>query len=331
VNRPSLLRPTLLPGLRPLWRDSRTVQLGTDPSHAIVLELPHRAAARLLDLLDGSRTERAVIAEVARIGMSERDARAALDALTEAGLVVAAHTLMPTALTRAERERLAPEAAALALRRAELPCTPAQILRGRAAARVIIAGEGHLAEIISQSLYEAGVGTIAQVTRPGATAETTETAGIRPRRVRATDATFVVQIGPTARAGTSGARRRVPHLYVGTRDGIAVVGPLVPSTGGPCLDCLDLHRRDRDPAWPTIAAQLAEAPSETCTAATRLIAAGLTVAEALACLDGCQPSTVGATVEINGVAPWRRRTWTPHPSCDCTRRRRQSARIVAQM
>ncbi|MFD0595866.1 hypothetical protein ACFQZ4_29140 [Catellatospora coxensis] len=34
------------------------------------------------------------------------------------------------------------------------------------------------------------------------------------------------------------------------------------------------------------------------------------------------PSTVGTTVEINGGLPWRRRSWSPHPACDCTRRRR---------
>jgi hypothetical protein len=142
--------------------------------------------------------------------------------------------------------------------------------------------------------------------------------------MRATDADFVVQVGPFARVATRGTRHRLPHLAIGMRDGIAIVGPLVPAAGGPCLRCLDLHRRDRDPAWPTIADQLASAYPDggPCAAATRLAAAGLATGEVLAYLDGGQPSTLGTTVEIDGVAPWRRRSWTPHTACDCTRRRR---------
>jgi hypothetical protein len=325
VNRAQLLRPTLLPGLCPLWRDSHTVQLGTDPAHAVVLELSHPAAGRLLELLDGARTEHAVLAEMRRLGMDAESVRATLQALIEAGVVVAAHTLLPTALPTAERKRLEPEAAALALRRAGPLKSPARILRRRTAARVIVAGDSRLARLIAESLQDAGVGTVAAVTRPGAVAETIPAGGTpHRRRLRATDADFVAQVGPFARVAARGARRRLPHLAITIRDAIAIVGPLVPATGGPCLRCLDLHRHDRDPAWPTIADQLATAYPDggPCSAATRLAAAGLAVGEVLAYLDGNEPTTIGTTVEIDGVAPWRRRTWTPHSACDCTRRPR---------
>jgi bacteriocin biosynthesis cyclodehydratase domain-containing protein len=125
------------------------------------------------------------------------------------------------------------------------------------------------------------------------------------------------------RVSVRGSRRRRPLLALSVRDGVAIVGPLVPAAGGPCLRCLDLHRTDRDPAWPRLAAQLAEQDTEPvpCAAATILSAAGLAAAEILAYLDGGEPSTVGSTVEINGVGPWRRRSWAPHAACDCTRRR----------
>jgi hypothetical protein len=127
-----------------------------------------------------------------------------------------------------------------------------------------------------------------------------------------------VQIGWMARAPQRCARG-LPHLAVGVRDGVAIVGPLVPTEGGPCLRCLDLHRTDRDPAWPRLAAQLIRSPAP-CAAATLRTAAGFAVAEVLAFLDGGSPTTVGTTVEINGVAPWRRREWTNHPSCGCAKR-----------
>lgn len=49
---------------------------------------------------------------------------------------------------------------------------------------------------------------------------------------------------------------RVPHLAVRTRDGSALVGPLVLPGRSSCLACADLHRSDRDAAWPAVAAQL---------------------------------------------------------------------------
>jgi hypothetical protein len=185
---------------------------------------------------------------------------------------------------------------------------------------VIVAGAGRLAPLVATALVDAGVGKVGLVAAPGDAAVVTAGEGPSAGTLRATDATFRVQVGCTV--STRGTRRRVPHLALAVRDGIAVVGPLVPATGGPCLRCLDLHRTDRDPGWPALAAQLAAGPDgDPCPAATRLTAAGFAAAEVLAYLDGAEPTTVGSTVEINGVHPWRRRTWTPHPACDCTRRR----------
>jgi hypothetical protein len=297
------------------------VQLGTDPEQAVVLEFPHPEAARLLDLLDGSQTERAITAEMGRIGMSAEDVHEALTAMIEAGLVVAAHTLMPAALPAEQRKRISREATALALRFRERPASPAAILRRRYSSRVIIADDGPFARLLAPALLEAGVGKVGRVTEAGATA--TPVASGQSHPVRADDA-FVVQVGRMARVALRGTRQRNPHLAIGVRDGVAIVGPLVPPTGGPCLRCLDLHRADRDPAWPRLAEQLAEKQAEPmpCTSATMLTAAGFAAAEVLTYLDGGLPATIGTTVEINGTAPWRKRSWTPHINCDCTRRAR---------
>ena len=48
----------------------------------------------------------------------------------------------------------------------------------------------------------------------------------------------------------------VPHLPVRVRDGTGLVGPLVIPGATSCLRCADLHRSDRDAAWPALAAQL---------------------------------------------------------------------------
>jgi hypothetical protein len=48
----------------------------------------------------------------------------------------------------------------------------------------------------------------------------------------------------------------IAHLPVRVRDGTGLVGPLVIPGQTSCLSCADLHRSDRDAAWPAIAAQL---------------------------------------------------------------------------
>src|SRR6266508_2451509 len=109
------MRPLLLPHVRRLWRDARTLQLGTDPRVATVLELADPGAVRVLDLLDGTRSERGVIADAAQFGVSAQDACAMIDALRRCGLLVGSHTLLPRGLTESSRHRLARESGALAL------------------------------------------------------------------------------------------------------------------------------------------------------------------------------------------------------------------------
>lgn len=344
-----LPRPTLLPGLARLWRDRHTLQLGVEPGRAVLLELANPRAAQLLDLLDGTRSERAVLANAATVRVAPAEARLLLDTLRAAGLVVPAHSLLPRDLAGPARARLAGEADALALAVPGPPATPAQVVRRRRTARVLVTGVGRLGAAITVGLAQAGVGhvtpeltgpvrptdmvgtglTAAEVGRPlaaairaalGRCAPGTTTAPLRRGRVD-----LVVQLGtdrPAALLATGYAQRRQPHLLVDVRGGVPVVGPLVRPPAGPCLNCVDLHRIDRDPDWPRIAAQLAaDGGEQACATATRLAAVAYAVAEALAHLDGGAPETLGCAVEVAGAGRLRRRQWPPHPSCRCSGRR----------
>ncbi|TDB72271.1 ThiF family adenylyltransferase [Micromonospora sp. KC721] len=346
----ALPRPTLLPGLTRLWRDRHTLQLGLRPGRAVLLEVANPRAARLLDLLDGSRSERVILAEATRAQVRPTEARELLDALQAAGLVVPAHTLLPRDLAGAARARLAAEATALALAAPALPGTPAQVLRRRRAARVVLTGGGRLGGPVAVALAQAGVGHVvpdlAGPVQPGDLVGTGLTAAdvgqpraeaLRAMIGRACPGTLtrspgrvrvelVVQLDadrPAALLAAGYAHRRQPHLLLGLREGTPVVGPLVRPPVGPCLHCLDLHRVDRDPGWPALAAQLAGDPDDqSCTAATLLAAVGYAVAEALAHLDGGSPETLGCAVEVGGTGRLRRRVWSPHPRCTCSGRRR---------
>jgi hypothetical protein len=375
-----LLRPTLLPGLPRVWRSPNTLQLGLDPARAVLIDLPDPGAARMLDLLDGTRAERVVLADAVEHGVAAVDARELLETLHKVGLVLAAPSLWPPSLTEDARARLSGEAAALALHqtaglRANAPAnplhptspgsadrrtaqvTPAQILRRRGAAHVVVAGRGRLGAGIAVALAEAGVGHVhpdqagavgraelagsplpaADVGRPLAEAVTDAVTRAAPHTqthpVRRGAATLIIQLGydqPVALLAASHARRRQPHLPVAIREGAAVIGPFVPRTGAPCLNCVDLHRQERDAGWPELSAQFAGAAPEPCGVATILAATAYATAEALAFLDGGAPETLGAAVEIAAPGRFRRRTWPPHPRCECGRRTREPSGLLAR-
>ncbi len=74
---------------------------------------------------------------------------------------------------------------------------------------------------------------------------------------------IVVRDAVGERDRSSWARSGSAHMPVIIGDQHAVLGPLVTAYGrGPCLMCLDLSRKDRDIAWPFIAAQVSAMPSD---------------------------------------------------------------------
>lgn len=93
----------------------------------------------------------------------------------------------------------------------------------------------------------------------------------------------------------------IPHLYTGVVEGMGVVGPLVIPGRTSCAGCLALRLADEDPAWPRMLAQLrsGRAPAvPACDIALATAVAGLAAAHALAFLDGGNPPSSGARVEL---------------------------------
>ena len=120
----------------------------------------------------------------------------------------------------------------------------------------------------------------------------------------------------------------VAHLPVRLRDGAGLVGPLVIPGVTSCLDCADLHRSDRDAAWPAVASQLRNAVGNA-DRATVLATAALALNQVdrviRAVHDGATvgaspepPPTLDTTLEfdVNAGAIVARR-WSRHPRCWC--------------
>ena len=115
-------------------------------------------------------------------------------------------------------------------------------------------------------------------------------------------------------------RRGVRHLVATVRGETGVVGPLVVPGATSCLRCADLHRRDADPRWPVLAAQLTAGEAPPGGATVTCLATAVTAAvQVLALLDGIgAPATLGTTVELTppDLLP-RTRRWPAHPDCGC--------------
>ena len=119
----------------------------------------------------------------------------------------------------------------------------------------------------------------------------------------------------------------VPHLAVRVRDGTGLVGPLVIPGVTSCLGCADLHRSDRDAAWPAVAAQLRETVG-VADRATLLATAALALSQVnrvIAAVRGHDagpdpgpPQALNATLEFDlNAGAIVARQWTKHPLCSC--------------
>jgi bacteriocin biosynthesis cyclodehydratase domain-containing protein len=121
---------------------------------------------------------------------------------------------------------------------------------------------------------------------------------------------------------------RIPHLPVRVRDGAGLVGPLVLPGVTSCLRCADLHRSDRDAAWPVLASQLRDTVG-TADRATVLATAALALNQVDRVLAAVHrgvgldrapapPSTLDTMLEFDvSTGSTVARRWPRHPRCSC--------------
>jgi hypothetical protein len=349
-------RPQLKPALRRVWRDASTLQLGLDPSSAVVIGGLDPHVARLVESLDGTLDRPGVLTAASQLGVEQWRAGAVLELLTRAGVLddAAADRQPLRALEQRERDRLAPDLAAISLSGDRTDGGVATLARRRESV-VSIHGAGRVGASVVTLLASAGVGGLAVDDTATSRLADTAPAGltIDDEGARRQDAALraarrvAPSVRPRSRAperpdiavlAVVGAvdprlpdrlvRRGVPHLFATVREGTGVVGPLVLPGRSSCKRCHDLHRTDRDPAWPSIAAQLAGTASHTtapCDVVLATTVAAHAALQVLAFLDGDRDAatpevlpTVDGTLEIARTdGRMRRRSWSRHPLCGC--------------
>ncbi len=188
--------------------------------------------------------------------------------------------------------------------------------RTRRRCAVRIHGRGPLSDLLSGALRCSG----ARVTRSSMT------------RAAPPDTTDLVVLSDFLVADPQVVRElhaaRVTHLPVRLRDGAGLVGPLVIPGVTSCLDCANLHRSDRDAAWPAVASQLRNAVGSA-DRATVLATAALALNQVDRVIRAVRegravgalaepPPTLDTTLEfdVNAGAIMARR-WSRHPRCWC--------------
>jgi bacteriocin biosynthesis cyclodehydratase domain-containing protein len=350
------LRPVLKPALRRLWRSDDTLQLGAGPACGVVLEGVDAAVSDVLTLLDGARTTEEVVAAAESGGVPAADVRDLLMRLRDANALDDAGAV-PRSRPVHERVRLQPDLATLSLLTSD-PGAAARSLDNRRDASVLVVGAGRVGALVASLLAAAGVGHVSVRDQRLASVRDAVPGGLTPRDDGQTRALAAMAAAQRAGgASVDGATRPpdatdcrtadlavvacdewlvppvtlvelfaivgLPYLVTGVRETYGVVGPLVLPGRSSCPRCQDLHRADRDPAWPVLAAQLAAENAFDADAACDVtLAAGvaaLTAGQVLAHLIGPGLTRcVDATLELR-LPEWtvRRRTWSPHPECPC--------------
>ncbi|MFK5634651.1 hypothetical protein [Ornithinimicrobium sp. LYQ103] len=119
--------------------------------------------------------------------------------------------------------------------------------------------------------------------------------------------------------GIQAARSRRRTLPVVVQRRRVVVGPVTGAGPDPCLHCLDLHRRDRDDAWPDLAIELGHPVVQVdpvpMSSTLALAVEGLVLLLVGSLLEG-RPVSSGLAHELGPQAPHVvSRRWTVHPAC----------------
>lgn len=355
------MRPLVHPALTRVWRDPSTIQIGLDPQRAVVLGGLAAPETAVLRSLDGSRDHSTLRALGTAAGGDAAGTDRLLEMLRTTGVVVDSDLLPhahPAADPRAPDQAClglltgAPDggAAAMAARRQRWVEVRGAGRVGAGIARLLSAsgvGRTTLVDAEAVTVHDICPGGLApeQVGQArGAAAQALVDQNITAERTRAADGASadartrrdtapvnksgnpdVVVLTPPPGTLVAGnetlLRAGVPHLLARMIEVTGIVGPLVLPGRSSCLRCLDLHRTDRDPAWPRIVAQAAHRRPAVaaCDLALAAHVAGLAAQQVLAHLDGFPCAAIDGTIET--ALPYglpRRRSWTPHPACGCT-------------
>jgi len=324
----------LRPGMRLLWRDATTVQVSNSGLDGVVFENVRPDEIRLLEDLQIQ-------------GAANDRSHPVLAKLHDADLLLPMARLGINHLSHSLRARLQADARALSTQSPGGIGWPVLSQRQRSA--VEVRGLGRTGALLTRLLAHSGLGEILIADDTPIVIDDLSPGGYSSQDLgqrRATALRAALQRdAPEISIGFAGSRHPdlcvliahhavnpiyyqrlmrhdVAHIAIVLSEGRATVGPFVIPGQTPCLQCLDLHRLDIDPAWPMLATQLMnieldeQCPEESVLAG---LVAHLGAGQILSAIAGSQPLTTAATMEltVTDYVP-ALREWSIHPDCGCT-------------
>ncbi len=183
--------------------------------------------------------------------------------------------------------------------------------------RVLLGGGGPTLAAITSLLTQSGVAVI-DLDEGIATEDCALTRGddgcVQPKSLAVIVSHHVVAPFVAARL----LRRDTAHLPIVFGERTITVGPFVEPGFGPCTRCIDLFRRDRDPAWPAIAAQLHGKSSASETPLTVGEVAGITVRLLQRRFEGKNHDLAHVAHSLDSRTGFVSSiTYAPHSECGC--------------
>jgi hypothetical protein len=312
-------RPRLKSHVQLLRRGTGSLQLGLCPDVGVVLEGLSDAEIALAEGLDGTRTIHTVYAVAASAGVNADRVAALIEILNEHHLLVDPSDRCDQAATRSRQH-------VVVSGDGDLPCALADLLRVGGIGTVSVGANA--VNTLDLELRAHGAANSRSATANSRSATATPDPALDISALP--DLVVLAAMGAVrADAGAPWLRRGIPHLPLVVQAHRVQVGPLIAAgtvAPGPCLACMDLHRRDRDPAWPALLSQLSPTWPLRLGAAVTLestltaMAIGVAAMIVHACLDG-QPVPNDLSLELS--LPWPNiltRRWFRHPMCECTRK-----------
>ena len=339
-------RPALKPWLHTLWRGPDTLQIGVDPAVGVLVSGLDAVTAAWLTGLNGSRSEAEVLTDAAAIGLDLATAVRVLSGLRRAGVLLPG-PVGPEYLT--DCGPLLPELIDLTATGTPATGPGSGAVAARSRRHVVIDGANRIGVPLGALLAASGIGRLSFLDTELVRRCDVAVGGLRledegePRIVAAqqavrrsssmvepVDAPEVADLVVLCQPWTAhdplqahALTERSAHLPVAVREGTVVIGPLVLPGRTSCLHCAELHRTDRDPRWPAVAAQLVAAANRAMhepTSVLATLAAALAAGQVLEHLDGVRvPAVFEATLELC-PPDWElhRRSWPTHTDCGCT-------------
>ena len=202
------------------------------------------------------------------------------------------------------------------------------------AARLVVlgtpdaAGEPHPAELLlfgddarrrRDTRRTSAIGVLAEPAAATGLTELLDTAGLTVDEETAA-IWLVLAAGPARRSLVDPlVQAGVPHLLVEGVGPRRRVGPFVSPGRTACLRCVDAHESEVDPRLPFLVDQAArpeQAPPPVDPLLSR-IALAWAVRDVARYLEGDEPSTWSATVDVDATAAPILTRWLRHPECGC--------------